>query len=158
ACNEEPVYPPEPQIEFNSIRAEIVTDDNANKVSRSVVGLNFKDGDGNLGLSDDDIAKMPYNDTQDPKKQSNYFIKAYYNNNGEYVLYPELVLQNGYRYPRLNPNNDAQSLEGELRFYFDIQTSLIPLKFPNYRSGDLFRFEIFILDRDFNASNIVTTE
>jgi len=157
SCWKEPVYPKEPSIEFNSISQLVTKDTLNNDVARIFINLKFKDGDGNLGLNAEEILNPPYNDANDPKKANNYFIQAYFKDNGQYVPYPELVLANGYRFPRLEPTDNVQTLEGELRFFFDIKQALIPFKFPSYQSGDSVKFDVYITDRNFNRSNTVTT-
>ena len=158
SCWKEPNYPAEPSIEFKSISQENIKDTLGNEVVRIYIALNFKDGDGNLGLNEEEILNAPYNDPADAKKQNNFFIKAYFQDKGQFVPYPELVLENGYRFPRLEPTNQIQSLEGELRYFFDINPTLIPFKFPDYKSGDLVKFDIYITDRNFNKSNTIQTE
>ncbi len=158
SCWKEPVYPPEPSIEFKSISQQLTKDTSNNDVVRILVALDFKDGDGDLGLNPEEILLPPYNDPSDPKKANNYFITPYMKINGQFVPYPELTLSNGYRYPRLEPTNQAQSLEGTLRYTFDIFPALIPFKFPDYKSGDSVKFDIYITDRKFNKSNTITTE
>lgn len=157
SCWKEPVYPKEPSIEFSSISQEITKDTLNKEVVRVHVALKFKDGDGDLGLDAEEILEPPYSDPNDPKKANNYFINAYMKTNGEFQPYPELTLQNGNRFPRLEPTNGVQTLEGELRFFFDIQPGLIPFKFPDYKSGDSVKFDIYITDRAFNKSNTIQT-
>ena len=162
----EPEYPETPQIEFNSIRSETVTNPFGRQIPRINIKLNFKDGDGDLGLSKEDISEYPFNDTLtivnddtivDKTKSNNYFIKAFYKDKNGYVPFANLTFKDGYRFPRLNPDNEKRTLEGELNYYYDIILP-ISLEFPSYKSGDSLKFEVYVTDRNFNRSNTITTD
>lgn len=164
-CMKEPVYPNEPQIEFNSIHSEIVKNSLGNVLPRIFIKLNFKDGDGNLGLNTSDLANAPFNDTVnvvngvkiiDRTKARNYFVKAFFKKGNQFVPYPNLVSKEGYRFLRLDPDNKKHSLEGELDYYLDVVFP-IDIDFPEYESGDSVKFEIYVVDRSLNKSNIIQT-
>jgi hypothetical protein len=154
SCWKEPVYPVEPSITFNSIKTKEIIEESGSKRLSITIALDFKDGDGDLGLSPDDTL-APYDFSTNNKFHNNYFVEAFVEINNEFQPYNPSAIPFSGRYIPLNPDGKKQSLEGELRYPFDIFPGLLPLEFKN---GDHMKFRIQIADRALNLSNTIETE
>ncbi|AZQ64452.1 hypothetical protein EI427_20230 [Flammeovirga pectinis] len=161
SCFGEPEFPLEPEIEFAWIENY-----NPTELNDSVyIALTFRDGDGDLGLSEDDI-NGPYAPYEQDKLPEDTVANKYHNNYFVSILrkeddgiYRSVVFEaeqdfNG-RFPRLNDSGRERPLEGELRYgivlYYDgvLQSPL--------NKGDSIKFTINIADRALNESNEITT-
>jgi hypothetical protein len=155
SCVNEPDFNKVPSISFNSISQKFLANESADSVR---VVLDFKDGNGDLGLNVTEN-EPPYNeinpDGQPNKYFNNYFIEVKKKVRGKFekVVFPENANFNG-RYPRLNTSDIERSLEGELaytfRMYLNVGGSPI-------QTNDTIIFEIQIADRSLNLSNTITT-
>ena len=164
SCLNAPNYPVEPSIDFDKI---VVT--RRPRVG-GVVGvdtlkfvLSFRDGDGDLGLSQGDLSTPPYN--QPPASTArnhatneyNYYIQPFLKNTaGQFVAFVNPGGQIGEydgTFLRLD-GTDAKPapLKGTLNYKLPL-----PLDGAPFRPGQVFRFEISILDRALHESNKVTT-
>lgn len=164
SCLQAPDYAIEPAIDFNGLSIVHVPPGNGLLASDTLkFSLNFRDGDGDLGLSDEDIKVAPWNTTtggQDNRgTQYNYFIQPFLKDNtGRFVPFTtpsangRLGEYNG-RFLRLdNPEGKPMPLRGELRYK-------LPLSLDGaiFLPRQVFRFEISILDRGLHQSNKITT-
>ena len=161
-CIQAPDYAVEPDIDFaqlNVTRVPRVGGQNAIDTLQFVI--NFRDGDGDLGLNLEDISKAPYNSTTGGHNNlgygNNYFIQPYKKNVAtgvfeKFVINGNVGQYDG-RYPRLD-GTDAKPapLKGVLRYKLPLRINGAPF-FP----GDVFRFEISIMDRGLHESNTVTS-
>lgn len=168
SCWKEPIFPDEPTIEFSKINNNVHFDDfKQTLVNEITVGVNFKDGDGNLGLTEADTTGIFERKGTDPatgqplnKFYNNYFIEAFIEKNGEFVpandeLVPGFPLVTNGRFLPLSPDGKRQAIEGELRFTFEVLGANLPLYF---QSGDRIKFRVQIVDKSLNASNTVETD
>ncbi|KAA9339371.1 hypothetical protein F0P96_01760 [Hymenobacter busanensis] len=148
SCLNPPSYPETPSIEFKSIRAEKFSQSaGSTPVYRPIITVTFKDGDGDLGISED----LP---SYDPPNDFNYFIDTYLRNpqTGEFELLGGPGAFNS-RFPPLAPNPDKKApLKGDLNF--EVRTSLLDV--PSY-TGAQMQFKLRIRDRALNESNTITT-
>lgn len=152
ACMKEPVYPDEPNISFNSITQQKKQDALGNPVVELKIAVNFKDGDGNLGLSEEDTL-APFNDTPGNKFKNNYFVKAFVSPKGQSKFQPyEPFIPYDGRFLRLSPDDGSRTLEGELRYTINILPGF------DFQSGDRIKFNIQIADRSLHLSNTIETE
>ncbi len=143
-CKKLPEYAIEPEISFN--RIEVFRDyysPNALTIGDSViVTVNFKDGDGDLGIPYDDIT------TSD----DNYFLEMEKMVNG---TFEELDFGPGFtfngKFPQLAPSNVISPIDGELDYSIFLYHSAFSI-------NDTLRFTIYIVDRDNNKSNTVVTD
>src|SRR5688572_8885038 len=87
ACMKEPVYPKEPSITYNSITQQKKQDALGNPVIELKIAVDYKDGDGNLGLSEEDTL-APFNDVPGNKFKNNYFVKAFVSPKGQSQFQP----------------------------------------------------------------------
>ena len=143
SCNKiDPVYPDEPVIDYQGFSLFISIDGLGNKTLIGQLTFDFTDGDGNLGLS-------PLVDTTDlslpDTVKYNFFLQLYDLQNYNYLQIPE---DDGgllkYRIPYL----DKQPLSGimDLEISYPIITH------------DTIYYTFWIYDRDYNKSNVDTTE
>ncbi len=143
SCNEvDPVYPDEPVVDYQGFGLYITTDPLGNITLIGQLTFDFTDGDGNLGL-------LPLVDTTDlnvpDTVKFNFFLHLYDLQGFDWVQIPEEdggILK--YRIPYL----DKQPLSG---------TMDLKLSYPVIIYDTIF-YTFYIYDRDFNRSNIDTTE
>ncbi len=143
SCEEiAPNYPIEPVVEYQSFGFFISVDELGNKNLVGRLTFDFTDGDGNVGL-------FPISDTfainQPDSVKYNFFLQVHELKWNEYVPLPEEeggVLK--YRIPYL----DKQPLKGtmDLDIFYPVIVT------------DTFFYTFYISDRDFNRSNIDTTD
>lgn len=143
SCEEiDPEYPDEPVVDYQSFGFYILTDELGNKNLVGRLTYDFTDGDGNIGL-------YPLSDTlsinQPDTVKYNFFLHVHELKNYEYVPIPDEeggILK--YRIPYL----DKQPLTGtmDLDIYYPVIVN------------DTFFYTFYIYDRDFNRSNIDTTD
>ena len=116
------------------------------------ITFEFTDGDGNLGLEPSDTS-APYNPAA--FAYNNLFLYYQSMNEDSSFSYRLVSKPNNeidtskvrYRFKNITPVGQRKVLEGE------ISTTLIaPFKFD-----DNYRYEIFMLDRSLNKSNLVST-
>ena len=94
SCITPPEYPVTPEIDFKEVRVNRIPAGTQDAVDELTFVLEFRDGDGDLGLSDDDIKVPPYNlPPQPPVPQrnqltndKNYFLQPFIKNSmGRFV-------------------------------------------------------------------------
>ena len=157
-CLTPPDYPDEPSIEFKSLtrtrntppRPFVVTDTFAITVS-------FRDGNGDLGLTADDILQPPYQelnaDGSPNPNHFNYYLRSFRRIGG---MGPFVEIFPGEEFSQFFPLNQGEDakpapLRGELTFrkFYDLESPFQP--------GDEIRFMLSIRDRALNESNTITT-
>lgn len=158
SCYRPPSFPDNPEIEFTSIRK-------VTSVIDSVwFTVRFRDGNGDLGLGDNDLSGPFAEFITDPgtgqrvrnRFYYNFFVKIFRlnpaNNQFEEVVLPDDLNFNS-RFPLLNRDGRNTPLEGDMTFRIDI-----PFIGSNpLRRGDTVLFEISIADRRPTESNRVRT-
>lgn len=137
-----PVYPDEPEINYQGFGLYITVDELNNKTLVGQLTFDFTDGDGNLGLDPlPDTSGLRLPDTL----KYNFFLQLYDLKGFEYQKVPEEeggILK--YRIPTL----DYQPLSGTI----DLEIS-----YPIIIHDTIF-YTFYIYDRDFNRSNVDTTD
>ena len=164
-CISAPNYPVVPEIDFKEVVVTHVLPTGAlNARDTLKFVLNFRDGDGDLGLSKDDLLVAPYNTITGGHNNRgysyNYFIQPFIKNAGtgqftRFITPPPFgkIGQYDATYPRLNGvDGKPAPLKGILNYKFPIS-----LDGSTYKAGQVFRFEISILDRALHESNTITT-
>ncbi|WBA42510.1 hypothetical protein [Hymenobacter canadensis] len=165
SCISPPEFPDTPSIEFKSLTVVRQPANPGDIPADSVIiTLGFEDGDGDLGLTQDEYNNPPYQRFLDGGALNpdhwNYIIKLFVKNpTGQFVPYTRtpdgLTIQpEAYygQFPHLEPNAEKKApLQGDLRF--GQRLSLGSPFFP----GQEVRYEITIKDRALNSSNTVTT-
>jgi hypothetical protein len=166
-CIQAPDYSTTPEIDFKEVQVVHIADPNSPSDELTFV-VNFRDGDGDLGLSQDDIKVAPYNQApttalaiqrNHANNQYNYYIQPLKRDaSGNFVAFntPSPFGKIGEydgTYPRLD-GTDAKPapLKGELNYKLPIT-----LDGSIYKIGDVFKFQITILDRALHTSNTVTS-
>jgi hypothetical protein len=145
SCNEvDPVYPDEPVVDYQRFDLFITTDALGNYTLIGQLIFDFTDGDGNLGL-----LPLPLVDTTDlnvpDTVKYNFFLYLYDLQGYDWVQIPEEdggILK--YRIPYL----DKQPLSGTM----DLKISYPIITY------DTIYYTFYVYDRDFNRSNIDTTD
>ena len=172
SCLEAPDYPVVPAIDFKEVRVEHIPAGVEDAVDKLTFVLDFRDGDGDLGLGKDDILVAPYNQPptpgvpprNHPTNSFNYFIQPFVKDalTKQFVPYitPLITLgQYDGTFPRLDlaggkfeADVKPAPLKGELRYELPLG-----IDGQSYSPGQVMRFEITIMDRALNVSNTVTT-
>lgn len=139
SCVKEKTFPPEPHIEF--IKYIKYGNDSADCI------ISFKDGDGDIGIKDDDTI------TKDD------FIMKYLYKGTDGLFHPFDIVDTTavmdtffipYRIPYLTPDGQYKALDGEIKAKLRVP----PLYVPGHSTV---KFEIYIRDRAGHISNRVQT-
>ena len=143
ACEKVPNYSKVPEISYNSysIKRNVFNPDNAVFGDSLTLNINYKDGDGDLGLANDELG---------PSNPKNYIIDLQIKKNGTFttiLLDPRLDGQ----FPKLSTDNIVGPIEGVLS-----NRLFIPRSSP-FSPNDSIRYDIKIVDRAGNVSNTITT-
>lgn len=165
-CLSPPDYPVEPSIEFKSLAVTRYTPPGEVPVDTFKITISFKDGDGDLGITDEEVlfppnapSYTPYSaqnpDGSSNPNQYNYLLRVYQRVKGtsDFIEYAPFETTSFGRYPPLNGGPDAKPapLKGDL-------VHIIPLAFGSpLNAGDEVKFTVSIKDRAFHESNIITT-
>lgn len=147
-CLKIPEYPTGPTITFNSVyfREEAQSDG-------IYLIINYKDGDGDLGLSAYDILVPPFQETIDSSGKTvvnpnhfNIFPVLFHKVGDRY----DSVLPTAYRgfFPRLREGNQKGPIEGTLQYRMG------SINFFNEDSS-IAKVKVYIQDRALNKSNRV---
>ncbi|MCH2213759.1 MAG: hypothetical protein MK086_01180 [Flavobacteriales bacterium] len=151
SCNEKDDLPDEPVI--NSIDFD---------EDQKLLIFNFTDGDGNFGLSES-MTNPPFQDSIDGginEFSNNLWLDLFVKEEGSYNLV-ETSNPNGFdfRIPELTPQGQNKQLRvtGTYDLAFDLE-ALTEGNNPELSIGDTLKFEVILVDRDLNLSNLATTE
>ena len=123
-------------------------------VDTLVVVVNFKDGDGDLGLTGQDLTVSPYDQ---PEYKYNYFIQPYIKNEDTGAFERFTLADNGtynglFNFLPLVEDRDKKAAKkGELGFKQDFTLE------NAFKPGTEARFVISIMDRAKHYSNEITT-
>jgi hypothetical protein len=141
SCMKQEKYPDIPEIAFQSFTAEF---DSGLYAKRGFLTISFKDGNGDIGLRQDQTA--PPFDTAG-NYYYNYIIDYYEMQNGQFV---KVDLDPSYnaRIPYLTPYDVNKSIKGI------IVDTLLLNPMPLH---DTVKFKFFIYDRALNKSNVDST-
>jgi hypothetical protein len=164
SCLNAPDYPDTPSIDFNSLTVVRSKPAGQTETDELNFAIDFRDGNGDLGLSDDDIKVAPWNQTTGgPNRRGyafNYFIQPYKRTgtapNYTWVKFINPGGMEGEydgRFLRLSePDARPAPLKGTLRYKLPLDINGAP-----FYPGDVLRFEISIMDRGLHRSNVITT-
>jgi hypothetical protein len=157
ACFKEPNYADTPAIAFESIRNVPIN----NGSDSVIITIAYQDGDGDMGLSSADTMP-PFQRLiggQPNQFYNNYFLNIYKKVRGTYVpvrfVEPSFTL-NG-RYPRLNGSRKS-AIEGTLKYSFVFFYVFSNAYTPSISRNDTVKFDVQVVDRALNKSNIVETQ
>ena len=166
SCLKAPDFPVTPAITFNQINSIYEPPSATSSQGGDTIEfvINFQDGDGDLGLDADEADVAPYNQPtgghNNLRKSNNFFIQPYKLNKSNNQFEPFYTSNGGFpgendsRYPRLDIDRTAKPapLKGTLRFKVRLR-----LNRTDYAVGDVFKFDVSIMDRAFHQSNTITT-
>lgn len=139
-CQERPVYPDIPIIDYQYFYLYIDTNSLGQAVLTGKMDFSFTDGDGNIGFDPDtSTAVIP------DSIRYNLFLQTYDYIEGEFVLVPE---EDGGYLKYIIPFLDKQPLQG---------TISVTIEYPIIDYDTIF-YTFFLFDRDFNRSNMDTTD
>ncbi len=151
-CKKEDPEPVAPVITF--VEATMASNN-----ASAVVKLDFLDGDGDLGLKqEENVGEQEYN----------VFVNYYEKINGVWELKspiitdsPDITSPTGVKYDTTNTNLRFPFLENESQraLQGDIKLDLLlnSQAFIKTSTPDTFKYEIYIKDRSLRSSNIITT-
>ena len=127
-------YPLEPDIKYVSAVFKDTLDQLGNVAYLGTITFEFTDGDGDIGTETGDTT-------------NNMFVDEIELANG----IRQTPVPHEYKIPYITPGGSNQSLKGEIDVEVEIFKSFNP---PTY---DTVIYEIYIVDRANNKSNIITT-
>ena len=149
SCNQKPTFPLEPSITLAGISNTSVIDQftGGNKATTKdsvSISINFRDGDGDLGISEAERKDSS-------NKDFNFIVKRFLRVKGKYVEFDPKPLSHSGNFITLKNSLKPGPIEGTIHY---------PLEFPPFKSNkkDTIKFEIQIVDRAKNKSNVVTTD
>jgi len=170
SCNRVPDFPNTPFIEYKGSTQSVLTTPDST-ILFLTVSLFFTDGDGDIGLNTEDTTDTRFKpltrEGQENPNFYNYFatVKRKVNGTIETVQFRSIDRTTGRevltdyrirgRIPRLKDGR-ARPIDGVLSYRNDILISRTGLLSP-VSLGDTVLFEIYILDRNLNKSNILLT-
>jgi hypothetical protein len=135
ACQAPPDFGNTPSISFKSV--DYVRGRETDSI---IVAVDYKDGDGDLGLA-----------PTEQEKEYNIFVDYFIKKEGRYeqVVFPSGTSYNG-RFPRIKESNEPAPLQGDIKY------TMSSFNFPFYRN-DTIKLQVSIKDRAGNISNTVET-
>jgi hypothetical protein len=147
ACLKRQDYPPTPAIEYTDFK--MYGQDSAELV------LHFTDGDGDIGLDEDDTTGSF---APDQPYYYNFVATYFYKDtSGLFVPFDEKpsspdtldTLRYRYRIPNITPEGQNKVLDGDM---------IIKFRYPYYGPGHTaFKYEIYIYDRSLQKSNVIVS-
>ena len=142
ACKKREQYSNIPEISYKSFEK---IPNSTNVDDKAFLTISFTDGDGDIGLKSEDTLP-PYN--VGGNYYYNYFID-YYELQGDSFVKIDLPISNNSRIPFVEPNLAELGVRGEIEIELYINNIM--------SNADSIRYELYILDRALNKSNVVTT-
>lgn len=157
-CIQEPKFSDVPEISFNSIRKvnKIIKNDLLGEVNADsvILAVNFKDGNGDLGLTNDEINSNPAY-----QNFSNFLVTTKIKVNGKYETADINPKLGGLINFKLLPNQKPGPIEGVITYSTVFIYKLYAGYSPLFKEkNDTLKFQIQLIDNAFNASNIIETD
>jgi hypothetical protein len=152
-CIQAPDYPDTPQISEHAVTVFRKTTSSLGLRDSVEIALDFKDGNGDLGLDVADINDPYAYQNGNNRFYNNFFIKVYYKNAATGGVFTPLPVSSAYdgRFPRLTVTDTREGpLKGVLRYAIIFRLAIIP-------AGTEMRFDVSIADRALHESNMITT-
>jgi hypothetical protein len=169
SCLKEPEYSTTPAISFNSIEDIRIPPKSAGaQVLDSIrLTINYQDGDGDLGLNEDERKNPPYDFQAGANRfYNNFFVEPFIKNTrtGKFeplttvgVPAPGVYVAGQYNgafpHPTTDTDGKAAPIKGTLTY--------APIAFglgDVFVAGQTVRFQISIADRALHVSNTITTD
>lgn len=150
ACENVQDYPVEPYIEYKSHTAAIAFDAFGNKVKSVEIVFVLKDGDGDIGLSQDEAGTPPYVG----EYINNLFPKLFAKEDSVFVEVEEILVEN-YTIPFIEPRGQHPALKADIKVEF--KYTLTSLDEGSDFPYDTIMYEIYMVDRALHKSNVLKT-
>jgi len=157
ACYEKPDFPNAPTITFDKIEKFTVQDAATLATKDSIIiSINFQDGDGDLGLAIGDTLS-PYQFFNDDGSinfnYTNHKVSVFIQEGETFVpfILPNAELGYDGRFQPLFEEGKSNPLEGTLRRRLNFSHN-------NFAPNTVMKFEVQIMDRALNLSNVVETD
>ena len=149
ACKKIEVYPDEPSLSFTSVIVKDSTDILDNPIKYVKLTFDVIDGNGDIGLNDDDTTGPFHRDSQ---YYYNLFIREYEKIGDAFIEVTEVEFPRNYRIPDLTPAGQNKTLIAEISVEMEYRYSNAnPLPFNE------FKYFYYLVDRDLNKSNTDTS-
>ena len=153
SCQKPVEYPIEPHITYQGFTYLFNPDSTFS--GEGVISLAYTDGDGDLGLDDDDtLSPFGLHDPHYYNMEIDYMKSV----NGEFVKMPLLIwnvqtqsydtVTFNTRFKRLRDSEEPKAISGTIDYTLPVQNPFSP--------DDTIKFELRILDRALHVSNTIT--
>ncbi len=155
-CTKQPRFKLEPEIELKSIERFVILDDFQRVENDSIsITITFKDGDGDLGASDQGNVF----DCESSLQDYNFIAETYKLVDGEWegIVDDSIetgILTFGDLFPDLGNGNGP--LQGEMS-YAVLLPHLTNENGAKIKTGDTLQFSVFIVDNACRRSNVIWT-
>jgi hypothetical protein len=141
ACEEIQSYPETPQVEYKSFGLFSSVDPLGNQILVGQLEFDFTDGDGNVGLKPDSVTNVP------DSLKYNLFLSLYNKEGNDFEKIEDLPSLN-YRVPYIEREGQNKTLKG---------TITVDLEYKTIEYDTIF-YTFYITDREYNKSNVDSTE
>ena len=139
-CQEQIVYPDVPIIDYENFYVYVDTNSLGQAVLTGKMNFSFTDGDGNIGFEPDTTS-----DDLPDSVRYNLFLQTYDYHDGSFSMVPE---EDGGYLKYIIPYLDKEPLQG---------TITVSIEYPIIEF-DTILYTFFLYDRDYNRSNLDTTD
>jgi len=146
ACEEIKTYPEIPFVDYQSFSLFATTDDLGNNMLLGKLEFDFTDGDGDLGLEQPETETTTDSIPADSLLYNLYLFL--YEKNGTGFNKTEVIDTLKFRVPYIERPGQNKTLKG--RITIDLEYKVILY--------DTFFYTFYIVDRQFNKSNVDTTD
>ena len=147
SCKKPDQFPDEPIISYKNMYTILNNNGYNEKVT---IQINFTDGDGDVGYKAEGQNDSIFDSPLSPYYK-NFNANLFRLINGNWVENISITRLGG-RLPYLTPGGKNKSLKGEIAG--DIY---LPVFSPSPAVKDTFRFDVYIYDRSFHKSNVIST-
>jgi len=156
ACQKPPEFSNIPSISLLNI-TKIYKETDERKGDFVTLNINFKDGDGDLGINDSESLLPPYTvDSIQTEYFYNLLVTMYYKSNNQWKIV-NFGSNNGLsgQFTRLQESDLKSPIKGTISYDFVIDNQA--QNTLGFKKNDSIKFDIEIRDRALNKSNIITT-
>ncbi len=141
SCEDIQSYPETPQIEYKSFGIFSSVDPLGNEILIGQLEFEFTDGDGNIGLKQDSTTTIP------DSLKYNLFLSLYDKQGADFEKVEDLSSLY-FRIPYIEREGQNKTLKG---------TITVDLEYKTLKYDTIF-YTFYITDRDYNQSNVDSTE
>ena len=141
SCEEIRTYPDTPEVKYKSFSLFRTTDILGNEILLGKLEFDFTDGDGNLGIEQPENSELP------DSLKYNLYLSLFSLESGVFQKKEDITSLN-FRIPYIERTGQNKTLKGAI---------IVDLEYKKIDYDTLF-YTFYIVDRDFNKSNIDSTE